>query len=610
MIKRNWLFAASAAVLLACVVVHLGAQPAIDPDEGEIVFVNREYELQGLFDGSENSDDGPRDLVATCFYASLNPKKGASEEDLLGWNHIRCEGGGLVSDEKELTDLCKSLSDPAEFGSAIIAYKPGPFLVVSASASLHSRLTAALDYLREMMQARIQVQIRRIDALPERLVQSREQVSGQLITSREISNGEFALVSNVTQSPIVWTGVAEMNGDVPQVASYYWGEQWGISALIMSDGRIRMQAWHGGVVNNGLRELATRTGKLQLPTAHWDATPAGAIVPNGGGLVLDTAAGAYLITASTTAKITHRKLDDGITSFWNPGGAIPAGRFTGPWLLSATGELSREMDPPVFLPQGVDDRELFLAAYPAIPGAGSAFVLDELTHDMTGNDSYVYPFTCGSLFGLRRAEVPERENDEQVQALRAALEPTVEEICRGPSHHEVRVRILRLPREARIPAGVVGGKPEAGDIAALVALAEVESVFDRRVSLASRQLSDLVEMKLENYMAGFDSWSSGADAGPKHYSTKVATHATGVQVRLVADHNGHVHVVAGWRYDSEMHQFKPGGDLEGETIERPEWKDVTLIVADIVKSGGALSAVQPVDDDTVAVLIVERREAK
>jgi hypothetical protein len=606
---RRWLIAALAILLLALIVVQLGAQKVDEPtDEAATEHVTHEYDLARLFN-ADHTSEAPADLAATCFFGTTDPMN-IDDSEWLKWDYVRCEGPGLITEEREVLGLVEGLSNEGELESAKISYGRATQLVVSATEPLHARLGEALSYLRLLMESRVQIQIRRLDALPERLVQPKGSVIGKLIASREVANGEFALVSNVTRSSIIWTGQAETNGYVPQVADYYWGEQWGVSALIMPDGRIRMQAWHGAIADEGLREFATRAAKLQLPTALWNVTPAGAVVPNGGGLVLDTAVGAYLVTATTDAEIPNKRLDDGKTSFWNPAGAIQAGRFTGAWLLRATGELSREMDPPIFLPQGAERRELFQIIYPALPGGGSAGVLNELTEQFTGNASCIHPVMCGPLFGLYQKEVPENWDDESVQAARKVLRPLMEEISMGPKHHELRVRMLQVPRNAQLPAGVVGGKPGAADLAALAALPGVASVFDRRVSLASRQEADLVALKMENYMAGFDSWSVGGNDENIKYNTIVATHCTGVQARVVVDENGHVHAVAGWRHNSRMQTFKPVGDLAGETIERPEWKDVTLQVADAVPDGAALSTVQPVDDNSLVILIVERREEK
>lgn len=596
---RIGVVAALVVLLIGGIAVRMTAQGAQPAAKAESTLVEREYDLRGLL-GPEPTTDGPRDLLATCLYQSPDPNSSD-----FGWNFARLEGPGMVTEEDEFVFLAHNLAESSECDSAKVVREPFPRLKVNATESLHARLAATLGYLRNMMEARIRIEIRRLDALPARVVQEKGDVRGKLIASREVANGEFALVSNVSRTRIAWTAEAQMHGDVPRVADYLWGEQWGLSALIMPDGRIRMQAWHGGVTNEGLRERVTRTGKLQFPTARWDMTPAGANVQNGGGFVLDTAAGAYLVTATTTATLPNVKLDDGVVSLWNPAGSIPAGRFTAPWALSAAGEIAREMDAQVFLPQGAEYRDLQQVTYPAYPGAGTAVVMNELTERLTGNWTATEPLVCGSLFGLRLDELS--EGDDQERALRPALDATLNELCRGPKHHEVRVRLLQVPTDATLPEGVLAGKPSGADIAALTGAVGIKPVFDRRVTLASGQESDLIALKLENYLAGFSSASYTGEA-PDRYDTKVYTHPTGVQVRVRVEDNGHVHVVVGWRHSSQMHEFKPGGDLDGETMERPEWKDVVLIVADAVVDGGALSNVQPVDDKTMAVLLVERRE--
>jgi hypothetical protein len=83
-----------------------------------------------------------------------------------------------------------------------------------------------------------------------------------------------------------------------------------------------------------------------------------------------------------------------------------------------------------------------------------------------------------------------------------------------------------------------------------------------------------------------------------------------VQIRVKVTADGKVNASAVWRHGSELRKFEPDGDLKGEKLERPDWKDVRFQLDREVGAGAAVCGIQPINDTEVAVLIVSRREVK
>jgi hypothetical protein len=275
-------------------------------------------------------------------------------------------------------------------------------------------------------------------------------------------------------------------------------------------------------------------------------------------------------------------------------------------LFKATSLAEAWRDGLLILPNGEEHRR-FLVEHPETqPWQAGADALSFLIAALD-IDSYVSASTYEAMLLLK--PIPAAEEDaESVIDARKVVNQLIDEQLLGPRHHVVEASILRVPRTVAIPAGVANGNPTLAEVRTLAAAAGVRSEFSRRVVLAEQQKCDLVRAKIENYLATLDA-SDLWDAG-KSYSTEVKSHCHGVQIRVKVTADGKANASAVWRHGSELRKFEPDGDLKGEKLERPDWKDVRFQLDREVGDGAAVCGIQPINDTEVAVLIVSRREVK
>jgi hypothetical protein len=606
MTKQTWLLAIAGVFTLMFVAAAPGAQDAKEPvAEAKAEFIEKTYELRALLaDAYEREQEsGPSPELSLYGW-----REGSDDElDWPSWLHAHSYGAFLFDGVEPLQGMIERLSLDGELESVRPAEYRKTRLVVKATEPLHARIAKALELLTAYVQARIRIEIRRLDSLPDALVQA-QSASGTLIASREICHGGFALFSDVRKTRITWSADQSFRGTVPETADHFSGEEWGVGALIMHDGRIRLQAWHGRLTDDGVRSLQTKAGLIQLPSGTWDATPGSAIVPSGGGLILDAAGGPYLVTAHTEARIPNETLDDGVTTFWNAAGALPAGEFTSAWHAGPAWETGRGERTPLILPLGAETRSFRSVKYPEHTSKAAADFLFDAVESFLDNRALMHVNYFGPLLVLQEATPDKRDDPKEIEVARAEIPKLMDGILSGPGYHTVATQILRVPKTVQVPKGVESGKPTDADIALLTGAKGVTVAFQRKAVLATGQEADLATLKMQNYLAGYFGWGSSDDE--VWYNTQVATQSMGVQVRVRADSTGRLYAVAGWRHSGQLREIKADGELEGETLEAPEWNDVQFRLDDIVGNGEALTSVQPLDDDSVAVFIVRRQEEK
>lgn len=601
---RTWLLATLSLAGALAFTAQPDAQEAEKPDPAEPELVEQRYEVRHLL-----AQPSPAWTTEPQPQLSMYGWHDHSDKDLQwpSWPLTQVSDQYFAEDTDELIDMFKSIAGYGHLESAAVEQYSNTRIVVKATPAVHTRISKLVELLTTHLRARIRIDVRRLDSLPQHLVLANPP-EGKLIGSRQVYHGGQALFSDLRKTRITWSNEASWRGTVPTSADHYWGEEWGVGVLLLPDGRIRVQAWHARLTDDGMRPWETRNGLIQLPSGTWDMTPGAAVVPNGGALILDAPGGPFSISVSSEARLPDVAFDDGALTLLNPAGALPPGEFTSLWHLGPAPDPSRGEHPATILPLGNDAGSFSAIRYPEPVSTAAVEAMYDAIESLAFDAAVVDAFYFGPMLGLQRAELGKNDDPEEVAAARAALDKVLREKLIGPTHHQVEATILNVPRGIALAEGFADGTPTDAELAALRATAGVTVPFERKAVIPAGSDVDLMRLRLKNYLAGMHEW--GWEDQETWFNTEIATFTDGVQVRVKVDSDRRISANAAWRFDGALKELKPDGAIEGETLEVPEWKSVQFSLDDAPAEGSPLSSIQPLEDGGVAVLILRSREVK
>lgn len=577
--RTMWFIAIPATLL----VMLAASRPAAQQDDAEPEFIERRYEVADLVDSFESVHEGEPELYPYGF---------GEEFPTYFWQTSGRHATYRFDDIEEIEELIAYLDAEDELESIDVAGFPDKHLVVRATERVQRRIAAAFELLRAYANTGIRIELRRLDSPPDSVVTT-DGEGGTLIGVRNVAHGEYAQFSDITRSSITWGNSTSGPEVVPESGDIYWGNQWAVSPMLLPDGRIRLQAWHCEVRDRGIREMDTPYGVIQLPAAHLSATPGAATIENGGGLVFDSPGGPWLVTAQTDERIPNVVLEDGDFTIWNPAGALPAGWFTAQEYLK----------PPmsgldVHLPQVLGFGNPPVTFPDSAPIRASEYIIDAMRFHVEGAAPLRVDRGGPLVFAATRPLWDEEDPATMEEGQRRVMKQ-LERATTGPEHHTLRLALLRLPRDTELPDTVLQGR--GGDVDALKRLPDCEVLMERRISLASGQRADILDIELQNYLdqvtrkPGVDGELTGAST--------VLTWGYGIQVRISLAADGDIEAEAKWRHDSSLRTLELDGPNEGITIEEPEASDVEFRVTG---SARELSSVQPAGAEHLSLFVLTR----
>jgi hypothetical protein len=595
---RLWLITCAVLALTAIATARPGAQDANNEPE----LITRDYDLSGLIGGNLGTDQllKPPALSPTMF---ADQRASQDYDYRHKWQLEGRDSAFLFDSADELEDLPYWLSRGEPFNDPQFFNIGRPGMRLEASEALHTRVAAALAMLQELCCATVKIEVLKLDRMPQQVIMDRDAAASHstVIGLQEVANGGIADVSQLQSTPVLWSIGEKYLGATTSTDELWTGEQWLFGALLQPDGRIRLQGWHARAYAAEVREYEGMAGVTQLPALQYEYTPAAATVENGGGIVIDSPAGPYLVRASARQTVADRVLEDGAWRLCNPSGWLPPGSLTGGWLFDQPSDWYDWRVKP-HLPQRNDGSVIVYETGAANEMAAKAFYDDFQTlSEIAKTDHYV----VGPLVILSEVADLGRYDPDRISQGRKLLRDAIAKTGAGPAPQMLRVRLLEVPVDADLPEGVRNGSPSEAEIAALTARADAQTMFDRRLVVVGGQAVDVIDARLENYVRRVQ-WEGVAIDEERIAGASVATHAAGIQFRAALGTNDEIGIRAAWRPDSKIKQINLDGDLEGQVVEAPEGRTVEFSVSAILAPGGAICTAQPGTDGRVALLLVQR----
>ncbi|MCB9933190.1 MAG: hypothetical protein H6841_07210 [Planctomycetes bacterium] len=580
-----------------------GAQGTDEPAETAVE--EKSYDVSALLSARESdaeiNDDAPS-LEISVFGVDSEPK----QRDQCWWRRATNERFGFAKAD-ELYKLVNALSG-AENPEDLHVSPDGTSLVATCSPQLHARISAALELIDALANTDVRVELRRLPRRPDSVILTAKQVreaGGVLVGQESAANGKEVTFSTVKSQRITYGYESSGVGSLPQTGPLTWGEQWSVSTLALPDGRLRLQAWHARADLLKLRELDTIAGRVQLPKLSYDYTPGAGVIENGGGIVLDTAVGAYLLTAWHESS----KLADWSDADWrlvNPAGWLAHDDFVGPWFMRPEERWAGD-EPTRRFPE-LNRRRFTSAVYSdtRLEDAAEAFerenygiLVGEAEMDVTAFGPIVY------LYTLPEADL---DDPELAKAARREFNKYLDETRSGPPDMDLRLVLVSVPRSNDLPDGVVKGAPSAADIASLLKLRGAATVLDRRINLAAGQRMDVAALQLQNYLGHYSMYEH-YEHGPE-WAAHAGTTSDGVQVCVCFEAPHSVQVLATWRPTVTLRETNAGMQLNNSVIQTPEGSCADLKVSGALPPGHALSCVQSLDENTYAVFVIQQQEGR
>lgn len=556
----------------------------------EAAVVTREYDVEALLQTPPVRELGTAELDVW----RLDGLRDEAED--VQW-HLNSSSLGSAIDLKSIMDALDRYSEIEDWE---ITASPGRRLVVTATEQIHGRVSAVVQWLRVMSNARVHIEVLRLDAAPGKTVLSNAEskaVPQKLVGMQDVANGGRALFSDVKRKTLTWSVSPSHAGALPQASEIAWGRQWQVGALVLPEGRIQLTGWSAAAELAGVRRLETPLGVIELPVLDYRHASATGVIESGGGLVCDAGPdGWFLFRANCDARLDHMSFGEGEISLWNPAGALRPGDLDGGWFLrDAPGQ---DWSGSRGLPQLQSSKGAIV--YPGSPQELAAKQLMDSLDPQTQLTAGVVLYDCKPMLAVSW----DRHLANSYAQQRADLTASLKRATAGASHAAYRVRLQLVPPETALPEGIVAGRPDAAEVETITRLGK--ALADRRVRVALGQTGGCCDLSLRNFVYMY--WMSTALSDQRVVEPEIATFADGWQVSIRPGESDAVVVRAGHAPRALWRTIKLQQDFAGLTVQRPEVSLAEVQLDTSVAVGRSISGVSTLADGTRLVVVVSRED--
>ncbi|MBK9975142.1 MAG: hypothetical protein IPP14_10260 [Planctomycetes bacterium] len=481
---------------------------------------------------------------------------------------------------------------------------------LTAPAAMHQRVQWALQQIKNVAQIRVNVRVHRLGegTRVDRAAFTKPQAAGLIADARLVGAVTTGLGDPVVLQQTDTTiyvadydsaSATEASAHVPVTGTLVTGQELVAGAIVLSDGRIWVQAWHAERKLEEMRKLATCAGDVELPRVSYRYTPISTVMENGGAAMLDAGpAGRFMVSVTASGNVPDTRLDIGQgreLRLLNAAGALRGSDMGSRWLLTANSIMA------------MDDAELQqIMMEEVIDGPYNDAV--RCVVDQAWACDGVTLTVLGPLLGVMVESAADVEAD--VLAQRKALLAELSETTTSGQNLSLRLQVVRVPATSAMPSGLLEGRPSALDLAELDSIKGRKVVADRMTSFGLEQNMDLLDARICNHVQGY---GINTATGTVIHDPRIAALLLGTQLRWVARDAGegavNLEMRAGLTVGSEL--FEPVEVKLNNVpyaIERSRSNLVQARFAGTLKASDNMSYIVPANakEDELVVIVVTR----